>query len=180
MTLARWAGRTLFALILAIGIVNLRFAWVHRAELRQVTTPVGSVAPDFAVTLLEGKTFKLADAHGKPLAVVFWATWCEPCREELPLINALAQRLGDTARFVAVDIEPAEAKGEVEKFVAEHHLTMPVAYDGSEIAGRYKVESIPHVVVLDGEGKVDRVLSGVHAPAELEAAIKAAASASAK
>jgi thiol-disulfide isomerase/thioredoxin len=175
MTLARWAGRILFALILAIGIVNLRFAWRHRAELRQVTIPTGSEAPDFAVPLLDGKPFKLADGRGKPLVLVFWATWCEPCQNELPLIDALAQRLGDAARFVAIDIEPAEAKPEVQKFVADHHLTLPVAFDGSEVAGRYKVETIPHAVVLDGEGKVHKILSGLHPPAELEAAIKSAA-----
>jgi hypothetical protein len=92
----------------------------------------------------------------------------------LPVLDRLARSFGDQARFVAVNIEDADALGEIKAFVAENKLTMPVALRGGPLSDRYHVESIPHLVVLDKQGKVAEVLSGVHPEGEVSAAVKRA------
>jgi thiol-disulfide isomerase/thioredoxin len=173
--IARWAGRTLLALLLAILVVNLRFVITHWSEVRTVTTRAGSEAPVFSLPLLDGSRFDLTAARGQPVAIAFWATWCDPCRTELPQLDQVAKRLGPTAKIIAVNIEPPEARPEVEKFVREHNLGLPVALGGGEVADKFHVETIPNLIVLDAQGRVHRVLDGLHAPSEVEAALKSAA-----
>jgi thiol-disulfide isomerase/thioredoxin len=108
------------------------------------------------------------------MVLAFWATWCGPCKIELPGLDRLYKRYSpDGIRFLAVNIEAAEMQPVVEAFVKTTGLQMPVAVDGGAIADRYHADSIPHLVILDGRGNVRRVFSGVHAEAEVAAAIDA-------
>jgi thiol-disulfide isomerase/thioredoxin len=178
MSAARWAGRTLIGLLVLLGAINLWWVAHNWTPLRTVSTPAGSSAPDFALPLLDGGELHLSDARGRPLVLAFWATWCEPCRVELPQIDRLA-RSSPTARFVAVNIDgvdPSDAKARVSirRFMHALGLTLPVALDAGQVAAQYHVEAIPHTVVIDASGKVHRVLSGLHDEAELAAAVESA------
>jgi thiol-disulfide isomerase/thioredoxin len=173
---AKIAGGGLIAVLLAlIGVEAVRISqrW---SEVRTVTTPSGTPAPDFEAPLLDGGRFHLADARGNVVALAFWATWCEPCQEELPQLDALARKLSPTGvRFYAVNIETADRKPSIEKFRNGAGLTMPIVYDGSTPSELYRVETIPHLVIIDRAGQVARVLDGVHPVSEVEAAVRLAA-----
>ena len=172
---ARWTGR---GLLLGLALLfALNVAWIARnwGSLRVVTTPAGTAAPDFTVQLLDGKAMHLSDARGQVLVLAFWATWCRPCKAELPGRDRLYRRFApDGTRFLAVNIEGAELKPQVDAFVTATGLSMPVAIAGGAIADRYHVETIPHLVILDRTGTVREVLDGVHAESEVALAIEAA------
>ena len=143
--------------------------WRATGPLRAVTTPAGSPAPDFTARLLTGGgETRLSDAAGHPLVMAFWASWCEPCKAELPALDRLYQRFSPSGtRFLAVNIEEPEMRAPGSGVRARHRPTAPVVVDGGPLSLRYHVETIPHLVILDGEGKVRDVLNGVHAESEV-------------
>jgi cytochrome c biogenesis protein CcmG/thiol:disulfide interchange protein DsbE len=144
-------GRALVAALLALGALNLVWALRHRDLLRPVGD--GAPAPAFELGLADGGRFRLAP--GRPMVLDFWASWCVPCREELPMLDRLAARYRGRADLVAVNVEDAENEPDVRAFLREAHLTMPVA-----LAERYHVEGLPHTVVIDRAGRVAKVFVG--------------------
>jgi len=172
---SRWAGRALFAalgLLCALNVVYL--ARSRGSLLAQVTTPRGSQAPDFALPLLDGGTLRLGDERGHPVGLVFFASWCEPCKIELPGVNALARSLrstGHTTRLYAVNTEGDRARAQ--ELAQRLELTLPIAIDDGSVASAYRVQTIPHTVLLDGDGKVAAVLRGMQSEADLRAAVDA-------
>jgi peroxiredoxin len=175
---ARWAGRALLAalgLLLALDLVYVARNWT---SLRSVTTPRGAAAPGFAVALLDGGTARLEDYRGQTVVLAFWATWCRPCRQELPAIDRLYRRLsqaGAPVRFLAVDVEgginDTLLRGELRTFARALDLQLPIAIDAGGAASSYHVEVLPYTVILDGNGRVRRTLDGAHDEAELARAI---------
>jgi thiol-disulfide isomerase/thioredoxin len=103
---------------------------------------------------LDGRTLTLGKPEGEVVVVNFWASWCAPCRRELPDLNRfhaqIAQRGG---RVVAVSIDQDLAN--VKRFVKKHALTMPVCHDGpSGLARSLDLEHVPFTIVLDRSGNV--------------------------
>ena len=110
-------------------------------------------APDFALTTLSGEQVKLSSLRGKVVLVNFWATWCLPCRKEMPDLQALYDRYKDQG-FVVVSISDEEA-AKVQPFIAEQKITYPVLLDpGRKVNDLFQVEGIPKSFVYDREGKL--------------------------
>ncbi len=108
---------------------------------------------DFTLTDLQGKNWKLSDLHGKVVLVNFWATWCPPCRKEMPDLNALYLRFKDQG-FVILAISDEEA-GKVQPFIAERNIAYPVMLDpGRKVNELFEVEGIPKSFVYNREGKL--------------------------
>jgi thiol-disulfide isomerase/thioredoxin len=174
-SLARWVGRALVMGLAALFAFNVAWAVRNFKALREVSTPLGTDAPNFTVKLLSGGEMHLQDAAGHPLVLAFWATWCAPCRVELPALERLYHRFGPSGTgFLAVNVEEADMRREVEAFVRATGLSLPVALEGGTLSARYHVETIPHLVILDGSGKVREVLQGVHDENEVAKAIERA------
>ncbi len=114
----------------------------------------GNAAPDFSLPLLDGGTLALNELRGKPAIINFWATWCPPCRRELPALQAAYETYGDRIGFVAVDVK--EQPEQVAGFVNELGITFPIALDGDgAVSGvAYKVRGIPTTVFVDSKGVV--------------------------
>lgn len=114
---------------------------------------VGSTAPDFTLPNLEGEPVALSSLRGKPVVINFWATWCAPCKEEMPLLESTSQQLGDQVVFLGVDY--AEGKDVVQSFVSELGLTFPILLDSDgAVADRYYVRNYPTTLFVDAEGVV--------------------------
>jgi peroxiredoxin len=120
-------------------------------------------ASDFTVRLAGGQRFRLAEQRGKVVLINFWATWCPPCREEMPSMERLWQQHRDNG-FVLVAVS-VDAKTEVvQPFVGEHKLTFPVAVDPAmDVANLYGVKGLPSSFVVGPAGDVVALAVGPRA-----------------
>ena len=111
-------------------------------------------APDFTLMTLEGKELSLSDLQGKLIFLNFWATWCGPCRAEMPSMDVLYGELPeDKFEMIAVNVnEPRET---VQSFVEENGYSFPILLDESgEVSGMYQVQGIPTTWIVGPEGDV--------------------------
>lgn len=118
---------------------------------------VGQKAPDFALRDLDGKVVQLSDFHGKTVVLNFWASWCPPCRAEMPdLLEIYEQRLSeDNFVVLAVDKRTEDTDDAVRDFVEEFGLTFPVVFDDTdEIFERYEVRGLPSTFFIDRDGVI--------------------------
>jgi peroxiredoxin len=108
---------------------------------------------DFTLTDLQGKPWHLRDLKGKVVLVNFWATWCSPCRKEMPDLDALYNKFKDQG-FVVLAISDEEA-AKVSPYIAEHKISYPVMLDaGRKVNDAFIVEGIPKSFVYDRSGKL--------------------------
>jgi peroxiredoxin len=108
---------------------------------------------DFTLTDLQGKSWHLQDLKGKVVLVNFWATWCPPCRKEMPDLDALYNKFKDQG-FVVLAISDEEA-AKVSPYIAEHKISYPVMLDpGRKVNDAFIVEGIPKSFVYDRSGKL--------------------------
>jgi peroxiredoxin len=108
---------------------------------------------DFTLTDLNGKTWHLQELRGKVVLVNFWATWCPPCRKEMPDLQALYDKYKDQGLVVLAISDEEAAK--VSPFIAERKISYPVMLDpGRKVAELFQVEGIPKSFVYDREGKL--------------------------
>ncbi len=114
-----------------------------------------SVAPDFTLNDLEGRPFRFADTRGKVVILDFWATWCPPCKRELPHFQELYEEYKDEGLVVigiALDREGASA---VKPFVEAHGFTYPVLIGDKRITATYGgIRGIPTTFVIDRQGRI--------------------------
>jgi peroxiredoxin len=109
---------------------------------------------NFTLTDLQGKTWTLKDLKGKVVLVNFWATWCPPCRKEMPDLDTLYNRFKDQG-FVILAISEDEETAKVGPFIAEHKISYPILLDpGSKVNNLFQVEGIPKSFVYDRDGKL--------------------------
>ena len=124
------------------------------ARLETGETAEDYTAPDFIAYTLTGEAARLSDFAGKPVVVNFWATWCPPCRQELPGFENAWQQYGDDVVFLMVECG-GESVDEVESFVAEGGYTFPVYVDSDGSgAAAYGINAIPVTALVDGEGNL--------------------------
>ncbi len=168
---SRWVGRGLFAALALLLAANI--VWIVRdwAPLTTVTVPTGAAAPDLRVALLDGNFTRIADARGRVLVLNFWATWCPPCREELPGLERVFERYRDRVNFLAVSTEGADARALVARFAHDHNLRFPIALDDGLGSQLYHVDTIPQTFVIDGAGRVARHFHGAVSESDLARAL---------
>ncbi|MFS0753056.1 peroxiredoxin family protein [Oceanobacillus sp. 1P07AA] len=115
---------------------------------------VGNLAPDFKLQTLNGETVKLSDFRGRRVMLNFWATWCPPCRAEMPDMEKFYQEKDVT--ILAVNLTETEASmQDVHDFVEEFGLTFPVLLDKKiEVATTYQIRPIPTSYMIDSNGVI--------------------------
>lgn len=130
-------------------------ATIERAEERSAPRSAAVEAPEFTLPTLSGASVRLSDLRGKVVLVNFWATWCLPCRMEMPTIEAFYQRYKDQGLAVlAVNLDVLSTAG-VEAFVKEVGVTFPIILDPSWATARaYRVVGLPTTYLIDRAGNV--------------------------
>jgi len=121
--------------------------------------PANQPTPDFALADGQGKTWKLSQARGKVVIVNFWASWCEPCRAEMPSLQQLADFYGNDLVVLAVNFKERDAKVAQFAQAAGLSLPMPMDRDGA-VAASYGVKIFPSTVVIAKDGKARLRLVG--------------------
>jgi peroxiredoxin len=126
-------------------------------ELPGVSLPesaaVGAPAPDFELNNLENEPVRLSDLRGKIVVINFWATWCEPCKVEMPFLEKLHSSSQKQLEILAVNFD--EPSQQVQQFAEEYQLSFPILLDpGGNVQNLYRVRGYPTTFILDEEGIV--------------------------
>ena len=120
----------------------------------------GQVAPDFALKSSTGENLRLSEYRGKVVMINFWATWCGPCRQEMPLLDELYtryERVGFSLLGVNIDDDSRRAM----QMIEDLGVSFPVLFDArKEVSQLYQVEAMPVTVLVDREGNVRHVHHG--------------------
>jgi peroxiredoxin len=128
---------------------------------------VGERAPDFALGDTNGQVYALEDFVGQVVLVNFWATWCAPCRLEMPLLQDHFERYMED-EFIVLAINLQESEAQVADFVEEFSLTFPVLIDSDgAVSQEYRIRGYPSTIVIDREGNISAIHIGIITEAQL-------------
>ena len=152
-----------------VGVVLLiSVAWMNQDRIPPVTT--GTVAPDFEVEDLDGGLVRLSDHSGDVVLVNIWATWCLPCREEMPSMERLYQEIGgDGFEIMAVSIDAeigffdltGNVGGDIREFAESLGLTFPILHDPSgRIMRLYRATAVPETFLIGRDGIIYKKVAG--------------------
>ncbi len=144
-----------FGLILGIGLSGFVLAGFNRASAAQSrpAAVIGGVAPDFAINTLSGSKIQLSQFRGKPVLVNFWATWCEPCKVEMPLIEQYYEK--NSKNLVVLAIDSDESAADVTSFIQGFKISFTILVDSNgSIADLYRVDGFPTSFFIDPDGKI--------------------------
>jgi len=126
---------------------------------RPVAT-VGKPAPDFDTLDLDGKVWSLSKLKGKVVFINFWATWCSPCREEMPSMQRLYTKLPKD-KFEMIALFNNDKKPAVRNFVSQLGLTFPILSDEHNFAGtKYGLTGLPETFIVDKQGVIREKIIG--------------------
>ncbi len=148
----RW--RYILPIVAVLALLTL-LAYGFTRDPREITSPlIGKVAPPFTLTLFGGGRFDFETHRGKAVVVSFWASWCVPCREEAPLLEAAWRAYRDRGVvFVGVNVQDQEQAARA--FIKEFGLSFPNGPDPEgRIAVDYGVYGIPELFFVDGNGQI--------------------------
>jgi cytochrome c biogenesis protein CcmG, thiol:disulfide interchange protein DsbE len=159
-------GRTIFLgvlLILSVATVALG-VWLLVDQRQQITAQSRAAAaanepapaPDFELTASDGQVIRLQDLRGKVVLLNFWATWCPPCKAEMPDLNALQQKYGAERDFVVLGINDEEGAADVAAFAEREGIAFPLLLDpdGRVIEKLFDVRYLPTSMIIDREGNI--------------------------
>src|SRR5579864_220710 len=131
-------------------------------------------APDFKLTGLDGKPVTLADSKGKVILLNFWATWCGPCRAEVPDLVELQNKYKDKLQIIGLVTDDDDDPEAVQKFVKEFEINYPIAFATTDLRIQYGgIPALPTSFMLDTEGRVVQKHEGLRNPGLYEAEIRA-------
>ena len=148
--------------------VVMVLAWAACEVPEYKLLEVGDPAPAFAATTLDGADVGIEDLTGDPFMLNIWATWCAPCREEMPELQELHDTYADQGfRVVGVSVDDRGALPMIEAFIAEIGIDFPIYHDPSwEIVDSYSLLGLPGTFLVDSEGTVVRKWMGPFRPME--------------
>jgi cytochrome c biogenesis protein CcmG, thiol:disulfide interchange protein DsbE len=155
--------------VLIFGVISLLNVGLLILLITQLLTPasqanadplVGHTAPTFALTQLSTQanagTLSLADFRGKPIVLNFWASWCDPCKEEAPLLeNAWKQIQAQKKDTIFLGIDFQETRGDALHFLQAYDISYPLALDThGTVSGKYYITGLPDTIFINRDGTV--------------------------
>ncbi|MCO5183588.1 MAG: TlpA family protein disulfide reductase [Anaerolineae bacterium] len=163
------------ALIVTVMIVGSIVIFVSR-ESADVTVPAelveaprpGHLAPEFTLTTTTGETVSLSDYRGQVVVLNFWATWCGPCRFEMPDLQRLSEEMDGKA--VVLGVNQGQDSAEITRFATSVGVDYPLLLDEDSVTNRlYRVVALPTTYFIDGDGVIREQLAGTATQAVLQA-----------
>ncbi len=159
----RW---TIFSLtILAISAAWIGLTAAYAPATTQGRTPAprpGFLAPDFKLQTLDGQTLTLAQFRGQPVIVNLWASWCPPCKAEMPAIQSMYSAYKDKGLVVlGLNMTSQDDVGSAQSFAQKAGVTFPILLDrDGSVARRYEMRALPTTVFIDRNGLIQDVVVG--------------------
>ncbi len=171
------------SVVLVVAASGMALMTIPASNAEAVQTAVatdGKKAPDFTLTTIDGKSLKLSDYKGKGVIVNFWATWCPPCRAEIPDMIEL-QKEYESKGFSFIGIAVGDEEEKVKAFAQAQKMNYPVAMGSRELAASYgkltkegTIRGIPTSFVINGKGEILDYFVGARDKATFAEAIKKA------
>lgn len=156
--------------ILWIGILLLGLGWMYFSRVETGPTTNDSIpapqrgfpAPGFELTTLDGQVISSDHLRGRPLILNFWASWCAPCRAEMPALQTVAEEYHETDLLIlAVNATFQDRPADISAFVSQHGLTFPILLDTEgRVNHLYQVHSLPTTFFIGRDGRIRDVVIG--------------------
>ena len=150
---ARWSWGAFYAVLAALWLSSLPASALD----------AGAKMPEIGLTDLSGKTVNVASLAGKVVVIDFWATWCAPCKEELPVLQKLYKKYAAQG-LVVVGVSVDKDAANIPSFMKKLGVTFPVVHDANhQVSGRYQPPRMPSSYIVDRKGIVRYVHGGFRA-----------------
>jgi cytochrome c biogenesis protein CcmG/thiol:disulfide interchange protein DsbE len=176
-------SRSRFLVLISV-VLLLGTAWTIVSAAEEISTTAGKIpspregflAPDFVLGTLDGEQIPLSDLRGTPVLLNLWASWCPPCRAEMPAIQEVYEQNHERGlQVLAVNMTYQDSVSAAEAFVRGYGLTFPVLIDSDGIVGKsYQMRALPSTFFIDHEGVIKKVIiGGPMSEATLESSVEA-------
>ncbi len=160
---ARW-----FPIIFLTFVLGSTWIWISSVPSSSTTGGLipspreGFLAPDFTLELIGGGQVSLSDLRGKAVVINLWASWCPPCRAEMPAIQDVYDRNKDRGlEVLAVNTTFQDREADAAAFAREFNLTFPIPLDRTgEVARQYQLRALPSTFFVDREGVIRKIVIG--------------------
>ncbi|MCZ2126437.1 MAG: TlpA family protein disulfide reductase [Anaerolineales bacterium] len=151
-----------YVFILALGAWRIIFSAPQSADESVAAPQAGFLAPNFILQTTEGKTYALADLRGQAVLVNIWATWCPPCKAEMPAIQKVYEEYAQRGLVVlAVNSAFQDDPAQIAPFREKYQLTFPILLDDAALVSRaYQARSLPSSYFIDRRGVISEVVVG--------------------
>lgn len=150
-------------ILLKATAVAFTVLWADVSVSQAAMPAAGTTAPDFTLKSGSGRNLKLSEHRGEVVMINFWATWCGPCRQEMPLLNRLHEKY-HKAGFTLFGVNIDDKSGNALAMARKLGVAFPVLFDTEKRVSRlYDVEAMPSTLLIDRDGKVRYVHRGYRA-----------------
>jgi peroxiredoxin len=173
--------RNALVLIAVVVVVFLMLVAGRRVRQNKGHVPVlagdvkGATAPDFTLTSVDGKQMKLSDLRGKAVLLNFWATWCGPCKVEIPWFMELEKEYAPQGLVIVGVSMDDDPRKDVPKFAQEMKIDYPILIGTEAVADQYGgVDGLPVTFYINREGKIVKKVMGLAGHSDIEDGIKQA------
>jgi len=150
-------SRFIWIVLIAFITYQLIFTWVPLWQ--KATLLRGIDVSEILISDKNGKSVYLSEFGGKPLIINFWASWCIPCRLEIPLLNAIYPSLLEKDKQL-IGVNQSESQETIDKFRANTSIAFPVYRDNGELSKKLNILVIPAIAVIDKSGRVQSITYG--------------------